>query len=330
MWLPAYIKPVSTLCLNGLADPNTLNVEALTGLDISPSDIADVIERMFAERLAGRAWSTPKSMILPPDGRLLMTMMAACENPPVMAVKSLVMNSANPEHGLPQINAQVSLTDARTGAALRSVDGNWVTETRTAALSLIAARRMAKPDSAALALVGTGVQGRAHLRALAAEFPLQRVFLVGRGRANLDRLAALALDLGIEPVECDAESALRAADITVTSISYNKQTEPFLDAGWVKPGSFSAVTDTFVPWRRETIAAFDRCIIDDLEQEKAMTARHLMPLEDVTGDLSGLLSGAVVGRQNNERTLFAFRGHALADLAAALLAHQMSGKELQI
>jgi len=293
---------------------------------ISPSAIADAIEHLFAERANGRAWSTPKSMILPPDGRLLMTMMAACEDPPVMAVKSLVMNSANPEHGLPQINAQVTLTDARTGAALAIIDGNWVTEVRTAALSLVAARRMARADAASLALVGTGVQGRAHLSALAAEFPLERVFLVGRGRENLDRLAALALDLGVEPVECDAESALRAADINVTSISYTKNTTPFLDAGWIKPGSFTAVTDTFVPWQRDTLGAFDRKIIDDLVQERAMTARQLLPLAEVEGDLSGLLDGTIPKRRGDERMLFAFRGHALADLAAALLAHQISGE----
>jgi len=294
-------------------------------IGLSPTEIANEIETLFAERAAGRAWSTPKSLILPPDGRLLMTMMAASENPPLMAVKSLVMNSANAERGLPQINAQVTLTNAQTGKALATIDGNWVTEVRTAALSLVAARRMARPDAASLALVGTGVQGRSHLRAFAAEFPLQRVFLVGRGRENLDRLAALALDLGIEPIECDAEAALRAADLTVTSISYTKDTQPFLDGHWTKPGSFAAVTDTFVPWRRDTLSAFERCIIDDLEQERAMTARHLLPFEDISGDLAGLLNGTAQGRDTDtEKTLFAFRGHALADLAAATLAYQMN------
>ena len=297
----------------------------LRALRLSPPAIADAIEQAFAERAAGRAWSTPKSLILPPDGRLLMTMMAACDDPPVMAVKSLVMNSANAAQGIPQINAQVMLTDAQTGAPLATLDGNWVTEVRTAALSLVAARRMASSTAENLALIGTGVQGRAHLSALASEFPIKRVFLSGRGRDNLDRLAALALDLNIEPIECDAESAMRAAEITVTSISYTKDTVPFLDAGWLRSGSFTAVTDTFVPWRRETIN-FDRIIIDDLDQERAMTARKLLPLEDVTGDLAGLLDGSVKGRLEDERTLFAFRGHALADLAAALLAVQIVEK----
>ena len=150
------------------------------------------------------------------------------------------------------------------------------------------------------------------------------MFLVGRGRENLDRLAALALDLGVEPIECEAEDALRAADLVVTSISYTKATEPFLDAAWIKPGSFTAVTDTFVPWRRETLGAFDRRVIDDLEQERAMTARQLLPLSDVVGDLTGLLDRSVEGRGSEaEKTLFAFRGHALADLAAAGLTYQM-------
>ena len=308
--------------------PETLTAETLSALPLTPSLIADAIEHAFAERTAGRAWSAPKSMILPPDGRLLMTMMAACEDPPVMVVKSLVMNSANPAEGLPQINAQVTLTDARSGAPLATLDGNWVTEVRTAALSLIAARRMANPDAESLALIGTGVQGRAHLSALAAEFPLKQVFIAGRGRANLDRLAVLALGFGIEPIECDAESALRAADIAVTSISYTKETAPFINGDWLKQGSFTAVTDTFVPWHRETLPAFGRCIIDDLEQERAMTARKLLPLDSVHGDLGDLLDGTLTGRDTpDQRTLFAFRGHALADLAAALLAYKLYCKE---
>ena len=304
----------------------TLNAEVLSGLGIKPADIADAIEYAFAERAAGRAWATPKSMILPPDGRLLMTMMAASDDPPVMAVKALVMNSANPEQGLPQINAQVSLLDARTGVPLAILDGSWVTEVRTAALSLAAARRMARGDARSVAFIGTGVQARSHLRAFAAEFSLEEVRIAGRGRENIERLAALAREFSLTPEECDAESAIREADMIVTSISYTPDTQPFIDGAWVKPGAFVAVTDTFVPWRRETLD-FDRIVIDDLEQERAMEKRKLWPLDDIAGDLGGLLDGSVAGRvSDGERTLFAFRGHALADLAAATLAWQKWAK----
>jgi len=106
----------------------------------------------------------------------------------------------------------------------------WVTAVRTAALSAVAARKMADPASTSIAFIGCGVQASSHLAAFRAMFPLKKVFAVGRGRKNVDRFVAEARGLGYEAEARDAESAVREADIVVSSITLNYDVEPFLDA----------------------------------------------------------------------------------------------------
>ena len=121
---------------------------------------------------------------------------------------------------------------------------------------------------------------------------------------------------------CDtARAAIEGADIVVTTIPLVPVPVPFLDANWLKAGSFTAMTDLALPWLAETMSRFDRIVIDDLAQEAAMTKPMIRP-ELVAGDLTGLVCGDVAGRQSaGDRTTFTFRGMAVGDLAVAGLAY---------
>jgi hypothetical protein len=93
--------------------------------------------------------------------------------------------------------------------------------------------------------------------------------------------------------------------------------EPFLDARWLKAGSFATMTDLATPWLPEGMAAFERIVIDDLEQEAKMDKPLVAPAL-VAGDLAGLVCGNLPGRKSaKERTAFVFRGLALGDMALA-------------
>jgi ornithine cyclodeaminase/alanine dehydrogenase len=102
----------------------------------------------------------------------------------------------------------------------------------------------------------------------------------------------------------------------------SQTTTPFIDAAWLKPGAFASLVDLGVPWFDESMAAFDRIIIDDLEQESKME-QPLVELALAKGDLTGLVTGVADGRlADDEKTAFIFRGFALGDLALAALAYQ--------
>src|SRR5262249_9813587 len=149
------------------------------------------------------------AVMLPPDGRYMMAALAAADDPPLLAVKSIVLNPRNPDRGLPAINGLVTMLDSETGLPVAILDANWITEVRTAGLSAIAARRMARTDSSVAAFIGSGVQARSHLRAFADLFPLREVRVFGRGQANIDALCQAAERLKLRPVICgSAKEAL--------------------------------------------------------------------------------------------------------------------------
>jgi ornithine cyclodeaminase/alanine dehydrogenase len=302
-----------------------LSQETLEDLRLTTHEVIESIESMIVGYAAGSVWSAPKAVIMPGDGRYMMAALAAADEPPFLAVKTVILNPRNSDRNLPQINGLVTMLDSETGLPVAILDGNWITAVRTAGLSAVAARRMAREDSSVAAFIGTGVQARSHLTAFSDLFPLRQVRIFGRGLANIDGLCELAESLSLEPIRCaSGEEAVSAADLIVTSVTFSADMTPFLDAGSLKPGAFAAVTDLAAPWIKDSFAVLDQIVIDDLEQEAALPNKLVAP-EHVSGDLSGLVLGEVgVRKQADDRNAFIFRGHALGDLALSSLALQRS------
>jgi ornithine cyclodeaminase/alanine dehydrogenase-like protein (mu-crystallin family) len=304
-----------------------LSESDLAGLGICNDDSIHAIEEMIRGRAEGKVWWAPKANILPPDGRYMMAALAASDDPPIMAVKSVLLAPENSDRGLPQINGLITVMDSVTGLPLASLDANWITAVRTAALSAVAAKRLARPDASVAAFIGCGVQAHSHLAAFASMYPLKEVRVFGRGQANIEALCAAAAKLGLPSTVCETGAeALAAADLIITSVTFSATLEPFLDAGEMKTGSFAAVTDLAVPWIKDSFKALDRVIIDDMAQE-AILPNKLVDPDVVDGDISGLVLGDAAGRASNtERTAFVFRGHAIGDLALSALAYQKANE----
>jgi ornithine cyclodeaminase/alanine dehydrogenase-like protein (mu-crystallin family) len=294
----------------------------LDRLTISTPEIVDEIERQIIGQRRGEVWCAPKAVVLPGDDRYIMATLGVASEPPVLATKALVVNPRNSERGLATLNSLITLLDSETGVPLALVDGNWVTAKRTAGLSAIAAKRLARSDSSCAAFIGCGVQARGHLEVLSDLFPLREIRAFGRGSNNRDALCKLAGSRGMSAVPCDtARAAVEGADIVVTTVTLVPPPVPFLDAHWLKAGSFVTMTDLALPWLPESMSALDLIVIDDLVQEATMSKPMIKP-ELVAGDLTGLVCGDVAGRQSNtERTTFAFRGLAVGDLAIAGFAY---------
>lgn len=295
-----------------------LSDDALEGMAIAPPEVADAIETALIDKAEGRLHTAPKSVVLPGRGRYMMSTLAVGDDG-FIVVKQVSVCPDNPGRGLPAINGAVMVLDAESGLLRAIVGANWITAVRTAALSAVAARRLADPAAATVAFVGTGVQARSHLDAFSHLFPLRRVRVFGRGRTNIDRLCAKARDMGLEAeVSESPRDALTGADIVVTSVTLDFSIEPFLDAGWLKPTAFAAITDACVPWQPASMTAFRTVIVDDRQQE----AESENPMVDpalIAGDLTDLVAGRVPAGGKGPAA-FAFRGLALGDYAAAVLA----------
>ena len=300
-----------------------LSQPLLEGLSITTGEVVDSIEQLIVGERRGQVWCAPKVVVTPGDERYIMATLAVAQEPRVVATKSLVLNPRNRDRGLAAINSLITLLDSETGLPLAVVDGNWVTARRTAGLSAVAAKRLARPDSASVAFIGCGVQARSHLDAFCDLFPLREIRAFGRGAANRDALCRAAEARGLTATaSATAKDAIAGADLVVTSVTLLPYVEPFLDARWLKAGAFATMSDLATPWLPEGMAAFERIVIDDLKQEAQMSKPMVAPTL-VAGDLSALVCGDLPGRGSaEERTAFAFRGLALGDLALAGLAYR--------
>lgn len=296
-----------------------LSDDDLAALGIQPSEVADAIEGALIAKAEGRLHTSPKTVILPGGGRYAMSTLAMGDDG-FIVVKQVTVCPDNPSKGLPAINGAIMVLDAQTGLLRAILGANWITAIRTAALSVVAARRLADPGSETVAFVGAGVQAHSHLAAFAAQFPLKRIRVFGRGRANADKLCQYANSIGFEAKACTtAEEALRDADLIVTSVTLDYSITPFLDARWLKPNAFAAITDACIPWLPDSMAAFETVIVDDRFQELE-SEKPMLPYDQITGDLTELATGQVDLHKADRPAAFAFRGISLGDYAAAVLA----------
>jgi ornithine cyclodeaminase/alanine dehydrogenase len=300
-----------------------LNRASVEALGLAAAETVDQIEHLCRERDAKRVLNAPKSLLRPVDDVLFMSTLAVSEDPPFVAVKALGVNAANAQRGMDTIGSTITLFDRTTAYPVAIMDGTWITEVRTAALSAVAAKHFARKDSESIAFIGSGAQARSHLDAFLDLFPLRHMRVFGRGEANRASLCEKAENLGLSAVDCDdPRRAVEGADIVVSSVPMSSGLEPFLETAWVKPGVYVNLIDLARTWRQESLDQFDRIIIEDAAQEAEM-ADQMIPAALIGDDLLGLVTGRIQGRTSTqERIAFIFRGLAIGDLALAILVYE--------
>ena len=283
-------------------------------LGVSASEIADRLETLLLAERAGDAWEAPKAAISPGDGRLSLALLSAARTPSLSVLKTIGLSPANTARGLPHIGGVIVVHDGESGMPVAVLDAEHVTAVRTAAISLIAARRLARAESSSIGFVGCGVQAGSHLDALAAELPIERIVAFSRRRESAEALCARAEASGIEGrVTGDAGDALAEVDIVVSSIPSQPGLLPFLDAGRLAPGAFAIGADLGRSWVPGTFAAFDRIVVDDLRRH---ASAPMVTAVAVHADLVTLI-GEPRRTDRTDRTAFMFGGVGLGDLAAA-------------
>lgn len=239
--------------------------------------------------------------------------------------------AANGERGLPTIQGLVMLCDGSDGRVLAVMDSMELTAIRTAAATAVAARVLARPGSASVAVIGCGVQSRYQLRALAAVLPLRRAaaFDLHPERAGAF-CREMAGGLGMEVVpEPDVASAARGADVVVTCTTAR---EFVLGPGEVGPGTFVAGVGVDSGAKRElhpALLARARVVTDQRDQCARIGDLHhgldagALTLADVHADLGEVVAGLRPGRMgDDEITVFDSTGIALQDVAAAAAVYE--------
>jgi ornithine cyclodeaminase len=227
--------------------------------------------------------------------------------------------------GIPAISGFVALFDAETGVPTALLDGGVVTEIRTGAVSAVATDVLAPAHAGDLAIIGTGVQGRAHLAAMAAVRELRRVRVWNHRPEGAAAFVAWAEEEGHTVEACaTVEKAVAGADLICTVSSSR---EPLVDGDWVAPGAHVNAVGAFEPTTRElhaNLVAKATVVVDSREEAGKAAGDLLLAMEDgaIPSDadfpeLGELLSGKrAVDRKPDGVTVFESLGLALEDVAA--------------
>lgn len=304
-----------------------LSRDAVAGL-MAPADYVEITARAFADLAAGRV-AAPAPMHVPAAGGGFHAKAALLSGEaPMFALKLNGNFPANPAKGLPTIQGVIILSDAADGRVLAVMDAMEVTLRRTAAASAVAARRLARPESAVLTLVGCGDQGEAQLRALAAVLPIETVFAIDRDPAAARTLSARCADLGLYVAEGSLDDC-RSSDVIVTCTTSRA---PFLEPDHVSPGTFVAAVGADSAEKGEIaprLLASAKVVADVASQCAVMgdlrgaILAGLMTVGDVHAELGEVVLESKPGRETVEEIIvFDSTGVAVQDLAVAMELHR--------
>lgn len=306
------------------------DVHAVLGYD----ECAEAMRGALAALASGRA-QQPLRTVLSPDGASgLMALMPSYQSgaPDWYGLKALCIVPGNPAVGLDSHQGVVLLSSGQTGEPLAVVNASAVTEIRTAAVSVVATELLANPDADTLAVIGTGVQGRAHVRALDHARQLREIRVAGRDPAKAAALADELAGSSRAPIRAcaSARDAVAGAGLIVTATT---AAQPVLDRSWIEPGTHLNAVGACLPSLREldtaTVAAA-ALFADRRESVLAESGDYLLAAAEgavtpanIRAELGDLLVGTGTGRTSpDEITIFESLGLAVEDLAAAACAYR--------
>src|SRR5690242_13918471 len=241
-----------------------LSEEEVRGL-LPAADLVDVMEHALVAFSCGQVNQPVRTAVqVGPDRAFFGVMPASLSMPDAAGAKFVTVFSGNSAKGLPTHHAVILLLDPETGVPAALMDGRYITAARTAAVSAVPARHLARTGSAVLAILGAGVQARSHVESLCRMLPLQQLRAWSPTSTHLARFVSDAASLTRAAVHCadSAEAAVGGADVIVLATS---SPTPVIRSEWVGPGTLIISLGAYRPEVREMdaeLVARSRVIAD--------------------------------------------------------------------
>jgi ornithine cyclodeaminase/alanine dehydrogenase-like protein (mu-crystallin family) len=280
------------------------------------ADLIPVMKKALIDFSAGRV-TQPVRSILHVDVAAatgFLGLMPAL-TPDGLGLKAVTFYPSNADRGIPTHMATIFLIDPETGTPLAIMDGRLITEMRTAAVSAVATKLLAAPDSKILAILGSGVQARSHAEALRLVRNFEEIRVWSPTREHTKQFAE---EIGATAVS--AEEAVRGADVVVTVT--NSKT-PVVKGSWLKPGCHvNAIGACRPDWRELDDEAMSNVVfVDSHEGAMKESGDVILSGTKIYAELGEAFAGKIPAR-TNETTIFKSLGMAVEDVAAAMLVYR--------
>jgi len=299
---------------------------------LSIRDLIDTMETALVTFSAGNVAQPLRTVIEVGLQRAFVGVMPAfLPEPAALGTKVVSVFGSNAAVGLPTHLATIVLLDPMTGELLSIMDGRFITEARTAAVSAVSTRHLARPDASKLAIIGSGVQARSHLEAIAMVRELRQIRVWSR---SLDNRTAFAREMRSRvnapvSVAASAEDAVAGADLIVLATASR---EPVVRSEWIADGAHVCAVGACRPDQREMdtdLVRRGRVFVDSRTGALAEAGDIVIPLKagafdetHVVGELGEVAAGKLAGRTSaTDVTIFKSVGMAVEDVAAAHLAY---------
>jgi ornithine cyclodeaminase/alanine dehydrogenase-like protein (mu-crystallin family) len=265
----------------------------------------------------------PRSHITVPAGDLLLM---PASSPEGVGVKLVTVAAGNPARGLPLIHGLYVLFDAGTLAPVAVIDGAAMTGLRTAAVSGLATRYLARHDASRLVVFGAGTQARSHIAAMRAVRPIAHVTVVSRTAERAEALVAQLRSGGLD-AQVGTPDAVRDADLVCTCTT---SPTPVFTGDLLPDGAHVNAIGAYKPDTREldtTTMGRARVVVEQRDAALAEAGDLLLAItegaltpSDIVADLADVVTGAAVRRSDDDITVFKSVGLALEDLAVVAAA----------
>lgn len=284
---------------------------------LTMQECIEVMEDALRALARGEVFNPLRMPLRAPDAPGLLGLMPAWRGgaTPYYALKEVCVFPENPKRGLDTHVGSVILHSGETGEPLAFMNASAITAIRTAAVSAVATRLLARRNAPVLAILGTGVQARAHREAIPLVREIREIRICGRGDS--------------------VEEAVRGADIIVTATSAR---EPVLQREWISPGAHINAVGSSIAAAREldgAAVAAASLFVDRRESTINESGDFLFAVREglidqshIRAELGEILEGTAEGRKSeDEITLFKSLGLAVEDLAAAAFLYDKARRE---
>ena len=292
------------------------------------TDLISAMESALAKFSAGEVLQPVRTVLtVGPTKAYFGLMPAFVPSPANLGAKLVTVFGENHARGLPSHLATILLLDPETGSLIALMDGRYITEARTAAVSAVSARFLANANASKLALIGTGVQARSHLEALQHVRQIKEVRVWSpRPQSREQFIDDMSPKFSIPIRDCaTAEAAVAGADLVVIATSSKT---PVVEAAWVANGAHVMCVGACRPDQREMAPALvkrARLYVDSRAAALVESGDVVMNIADglfdkshVRGEVGELVLGRASGRgAESDVTIFKSLGMAVEDVVAA-------------
>jgi ornithine cyclodeaminase len=294
-------------------------------------DAMEAVERAMRAQASQAAHFPLRVLVAAPAG-ILAAMPGEIEGAaPALGAKLVSVFPDNAKHGLETHQALIALFDVGTGTPLALLDGRVITEIRTAAVSALATKALAPPNARIAAILGTGVQARAHAYALSDVMQLDELRIWGRNRLQAETLCKALRADGLAARAFD--SAGSACDGAAVICTVTASGEPVVPSGAIRGGVHINAVGACTPHKREIPAdlmVLASIVVDSIEGALHEAGDIVMAIADGVLPahprltlLADIIADHAIGRSTpDEITLFESLGIAIEDVACAALVYE--------